>query len=156
MSEGAMLRPDDVRADYNKTVRDVQGDYVAFRWLSSPTQRRHYAQTRLALQRAAETIRPGRLLEVGCGPAVWTPLFLPRMTGATLIDISDEMLNGARQALRDRADVDYVRSDFAEAELEPASFDTAVSIRAFEYMPDKPAMLGRLPPLSGPAAGSYW
>ena len=143
MSEGAMLRPDEVRADYNRTVQDVQGDYIAFRWQASPTQRRHYAQTRLALRWAAETIQPGRLLEVGCGPAVWTSMFLPRMTDATLVDISDEMLDGARRTLGDRRDVQYVRSDFAEAALEPASFDSAGSIRAFEYMPDQPGMLAR-------------
>lgn len=143
MSEGAMLRPDEVRADYNRTVQDVQGDYIAFRWQASATQRRHYAQTRRSLRWAAQTLRPGRLLEVGCGPAVWTPLFLPGMSDATLIDISDEMLDGARKALRDHANVNYVRSDFAEAALAPGSFDTAVSIRAFEYMPDKPGMLAR-------------
>lgn len=143
MSDDAMLHPEQVRADYNQTIRDTQGEYVQYRWLNSPTQRRHYTQTRRALTWAAGTVGCGRLLEVGCGPAVWTPLFLPAATDATLLDISDEMLAGARRALHEHPRVSFVRADFTATTLEPEAFDTAVSIRAFEYMPDKPAALAR-------------
>jgi ubiquinone/menaquinone biosynthesis C-methylase UbiE len=143
MSDEAMLRPDEVRADYNQTVQDVQGEYVRFRWLSSPTKRRHYAQTRASLLWASQWSQPGRLLEVGCGPAVWTEIFLPRARSATLLDISDEMLDGARRALDGRPGLSFVRADFTEATLDPAAYDTVVSVRAFEYMPDKPATLAR-------------
>jgi SAM-dependent methyltransferase len=139
----AMLPPEKIRDDYNRTVRDLQGEYVQYRWLSSPTKRRHYRQTRMTLAWAARFAKQGRLLEVGCGPAVWTSLFLPAATSATLLDISDEMLAGARTALGNRPDVSFIRADFTEAELEPGTYDTVVSIRAFEYMPDKPATLSR-------------
>ncbi|HEX9892773.1 MAG TPA: methyltransferase domain-containing protein [Gemmatimonadales bacterium] len=143
MNDDTMLPPEQVRADYNKTLRDVRGEYVQFRWLNSPTQRRHYQQTKAALRWAAGTARAGSLLEVGCGPAVWTPLFLPSASAATLVDISDEMLRGARRVLAGRNGVSFVRADFTETDLGSEQFDTAVSIRAFEYMPDKPRVLER-------------
>jgi SAM-dependent methyltransferase len=143
MTDDAMLHPEQVRADYNQTLRDIQGEYIQYRWLGSAPQRRHYAQTRRSLQWAAGAGVSGRLLEVGCGPAVWTPLFLPTATEATLLDISDEMLDGARRALQKHSNVSFVRADFTSATLEPQSCDTAVSIRAFEYLPDKSAALER-------------
>jgi len=143
MTDERALRPDEVRGDYNRTLQDAQGEYVKYRWLATPTQRRHFRQTRMALEHAAGLLRPGPLLEVGCGPAVWTSLFLDRAEGATLVDISDEMLDGARRALAERRGITFVRADFAEAELPRGHFESVVSIRAFEYMPDKAAMLRR-------------
>jgi len=150
MTDERALRPDEVRGDYNRTLQDTQGEYVKYRWLATPTQRRHYRQTKVSLEHTAGLLRPGPLLEVGCGPAVWTALFLDRAEGATLVDISDEMLDGAKRALGERSGVTFVRADFAEADLPVGQFESVVSIRAFEYMPDKAAMLRRFVSLIRP------
>lgn len=150
MSEDRALRPDEIRGDYNLTLQHVQGEYIRYRWLATPTQRRHYRQTRLALERAVRRLGTGPLLEVGCGPAVWTPLFLDRGQPATLVDISDEMLDGARRALSGREHVNFLRADFAEADLPRGHYESVVSIRAFEYMPDKEGTLRRFVSLLRP------
>jgi ubiquinone/menaquinone biosynthesis C-methylase UbiE len=150
MSDYHALRPDEVRGDYNRTLQDLQGEYVRYRWLATPTQRRHFRQTRIALAQVAKLVRPGPLLEVGCGPAVWTSLFLDRAQPATLVDISDEMLEGAKRALSGREGVNFLRADFAEADLALDHYESALSVRAFEYMPDKEAMLRRFVSLLRP------
>jgi hypothetical protein len=71
--------PARIAGHYDELMRDIAGEYIHHRWGASETQRRHYAQTETALRAAlAARGEPGDVLEVGCGPAVWTPLYLPR------------------------------------------------------------------------------
>ncbi len=137
--------PQEIATHYNSLMKDLGGDYIHSRWGDSEIKRRHYRHTEDALRKAlARVPSPGNVLEIGCGPAVWTPLFLGAATGATLLDISDEMLRKARARLEEweggrHADkVRYRCGDFIESEVPDGPFDTIVSSRAFEYMSDKP------------------
>lgn len=137
-----MLTPEQLRHNYNSAMERLGDGYINFRWGNSPTKRRHYQQTRASLEYALSGCDLGRVLEVGCGPAVWTPMVLTPARALTLVDISDEMLEAARRALGDEPKVSYVRADFV---TDPPSgpFDTVLSVRAFEYMPDKPGAMRR-------------
>ena len=136
-----MLTPEQLRQNYNRAMERIGDEYIAVRWGNSPTQRRHFRQTQASLSHALSSASLGEVLEVGCGPAVWTPMVLGPSRRLTLLDISDEMLSAARRALGDEPKVGYLRADFVDADLPAGSFDTALSVRAFEYMPDKPAAL---------------
>lgn len=135
--------PAEIAKHYNETMREIGGDYIHKRWGDSETKRRHYRQTELALQAALSRIPlVGDVLEIGCGPAVWTPLFLPHAKSVSLFDISEEMLGKARQRIeaidggKHAAKVSYTCGDFVETPFE-GEFDTVISARAFEYMSDK-------------------
>ena len=85
--------PSEIAAHYDRLMKDLGGDYIHSRWGDSEIKRRHYNQTKRALATAiSERGNVGRVLEIGCGPAVWTPLFLPLASSAHLFDISEEML----------------------------------------------------------------
>jgi SAM-dependent methyltransferase len=135
--------PGEIAGHYDRLMRDLQGDYIQNRWGDSEIKRRHYRQTELALREALRRIgAPGDVLEIGCGPAVWTPLFLEQADRVLLSDISEEMLAGARERIgrlqggRFAAKVAYQCGDFLTTPLD-RRFDTILSARAFEYMSDK-------------------
>lgn len=137
--------PQDIAGHYDEVMRELAGEYIHQRWGDSEIKRRHYRHTELALRHALEGVsRAGSLLEIGCGPAVWTPLFLEEPSRLTLLDISAGMLEGARRRIegweggRHLSKVRFVCGDFVMEPAEPDAFDTIVSSRAFEYMSDKP------------------
>jgi SAM-dependent methyltransferase len=140
--------PPDIATHYNRLLQKLEGEYIQQRWGDSEIKRRHYRQTELALANALSGIPDvGDVLEIGCGPAVWTPLFLSRARSVSLLDISEEMLRHARSrvggwqsgAYADK--VRYTRGDFITADVAKGSADTVVSARAFEYMSDKKAFV---------------
>ncbi len=136
--------PDEIAGHYNTLLRGLNGEYIHQRWGDSPIKRRHHRQTELALTHALAAVPSlGDVVEIGCGPAVWTPLFLEGAKSVSLLDISEEMLKEARvriEALdsgRHAGKVSYACGDFLEHPVSAASCDTIVSSRAFEYMADK-------------------
>ncbi|HEU4456025.1 MAG TPA: class I SAM-dependent methyltransferase, partial [Longimicrobium sp.] len=138
----------EIAAHYAQVMQDTAGDYIHHRWGDSETKRRHYRQTETALGAAlARAGEPGEVLEIGCGPAVWTPLFLARARRVLLYDLSDAMLAGARRRIgeidggRHAEKVSYRCGDFVAEPPAGESFDTVVSVRAFEYMSDKGAFV---------------
>ncbi len=140
----------EIAAHYNEMMRGLAGEYIHKRWGDSEPKRRHYRQTELALKHALERVEsPGEVLEIGCGPAVWTPLFLEKARRVRLFDISEEMLRAARVRLeewqggRHAGKVSYTCGDFVTTSLEEERFDTIVSVRAFEYMSDKERFVAR-------------
>jgi tocopherol O-methyltransferase len=136
--------PREIAAYYDHLLDELGGKYIHERWGNSEIKRRHYRQTELAIRHGLESVvEVGDVLEIGCGPAVWTPLFLAQARSISLLDISAEMLSQARTRIGDwergrHADkVSYTRGDFIELPLKPNAYDTIVSARAFEYMSDK-------------------
>jgi ubiquinone/menaquinone biosynthesis C-methylase UbiE len=141
--------PATIRDYYDEHVRALGGDYIAQRWQGGEVQRRHYRQTRAALDALLAGAPLGDVLEVGCGPAVWTELLVGRAARVELLDISSEMLAQARRRVaawdqgRFAALVTYRHGDFLTTAVAPASFDTLLSLRALEYVSDKPEFLAR-------------
>lgn len=140
---GMVIPSDKIKEYYNETVKNLKGEYIYYRWGKSEIQRRHYKQTELALKHALKRIEGfENLMEIGCGPAVWTPLFIDHSKKVTLIDISEEMLNMARESLSSYINVQYVCGDFVTLDLDKErKYDSIISVRAYEYMPDKPGMV---------------
>lgn len=134
----------DIMNYYDETMRNIKGEYIFYRWGNTEVKERHYRQTELALKNALELIKPcGHVLEIGCGPAVWTHLFAGSAERLVLLDISEEMLKKARERVSSWSNGIYVDKteyrcgDFLSLELDEAEFDFIVSVRAFEYMSDK-------------------
>lgn len=133
---------------YNQVIHDSGGDYIRHRWTDSKIKRNHYRQTERALRNALDKVESlGNVLEIGSGPAVWTPLILRRASQIQLLDISTGMLEMARQRIAKfdsgthAAKVSYVCGDFVSKPIDRRRFDSIVTIRAFEYMTGKTAAL---------------
>ncbi len=142
--------PRDIADHYNRLLQDLEGEYIQQRWGDSEIKRRHFRQTELAIGRALEQLGSiGDVLEIGCGPAVWTPLFISDARSVSLLDISEEMLKQARTRIatlgdgKNAAKVRYTHGDFIEVEVAKAAYDTIVSARAFEYMSNKQAFVDK-------------
>lgn len=136
---GTVISSDKIKEHYNETIRNIKGEYIYYRWGKTDIQRRHYKQTELALRYILKRVKGfENLMEIGCGPAVWTPLFIDRAKKVTLIDISKEMLNMARETLSLYNNVQYTCGDFVTLDLDDKTkYDLIISVRAYEYMSDK-------------------
>ena len=149
--------PAEIADHYNTLLKGLKGEYIHSRWGDSEIKRRHYRQTEMAIRHALAGVpRVGDVLEIGCGPAVWTPLFIIGASTVHLFDISEEMLSQAKKNLqgfeggRHEPKVTYTCGDFVDSALPAASFDTIVSARAFEYMSDKEAFVRKCAALLRP------
>jgi len=109
------------------------------------TQLSFQCQKRIALDFLAGT--RGRLLEVGCGPAVMMPDLLAMGFDADGIDVSGEMVRRGRQRMaghplerRCRLDVgDVERLAFPDAE-----FDAVLCMGVLEYLPGNTRALAEI------------
>lgn len=122
-------------------------DYEAARWKKNALLSAQYEMAAEAIHRYVLPATKGvvRILEVGPGPGTWTKLLLKANSEAryTLVDISEEMLGQAREALLSRANIAFVEGDFLAFES-PQPFDFFFSSRAIEYMPDKAAVTSKI------------
>jgi SAM-dependent methyltransferase len=87
-----------------------------------------------------ETLRhipPGtkRVLDLGCGTAALAPDLLDRGLRYAGVDLSVEMLEGAKRRLAAR-NASLARSAAVALPFRPAAFDAVTSLGLFEYLPD--------------------
>lgn len=138
----------DPKKFYDSVMISKFGDnYENTRWKKNAMQEAQYDMTAEMFHLHVLPAAKGaaRILEVGPGPGTWTKLLLGANPEAqyTLVDISEEMLEQAREALAGRANVTFVESDFLAFES-PQPFDFFLSSRAIEYMPDKAAAASKI------------
>jgi trans-aconitate methyltransferase len=140
----------DVRDYYDSQVASLCGSYTDERWHSSPIRESEYRQTARALRKALGKHRYRKMLEIGPGDGVWTPLLCEHVAGcAHLVEQSEEMIRRARQRLSSFLDVTYEHSDFVTSQP-PAENDLIVAIRSFEYFQSKKAALCKMRDLLAP------
>ena len=74
-------------------------------------------------------LRPGsKVLDIGCGPGLFTMVLSGRGMDVTGIDYSDEMLNRARANAHERGiDAEFMKMDACDLTFEDRSFDAIVS-----------------------------
>lgn len=128
-----------IRSYYDTRIPSLGQEYWRFRWDASPIKREHYRQTRDRIEAALNGRRFDRVAEVGSGPLVWTPNIRARAGFVAAFDLSFAMLMNAdpvRRSAGSRCCADAGRLPLGEK-----SVDAVCSFRAFEYFPDKPAVL---------------
>src|SRR5688500_4677879 len=81
-----------IRRYYDDKVQALADPYKWRRWEASAVRREHYLQTELTLGRALANLHFDRLVEVGCGPCVWTGMLAAHAAQVTAIDLSLSML----------------------------------------------------------------
>lgn len=128
-----------IRSYYDSRIPDLNQEYWRFRWDASPVKREHYRQTRDRIEAALDGRRFDIVAEVGSGPLVWTPNIRARARFVAAFDLSFAMLMNAdpvRLAAGERCCADAGRLPLGNGAV-----DAVCSFRAFEYFPDKPAVL---------------
>ncbi len=103
---------------------------------------------RLHLERyelAAQHARPGRLLDMACGAGYGTRLLADRAAGVTEaigIDVAEDAVAYARRTYA-RDGIAFRCADAQEL-VDPAGFDTIVSLETVEHVPDPARLIERL------------
>jgi len=130
----------DVRGYYDSRVPSLEQPYRRYRWGSSPIRREHFAQTCDRLLSELSKHRFDRAVEVGCGPLVWTPLLAARTRHLFALDLSLAMLT-EKGIEADAASASRCCADAERLPLSDGSVEAVCTIRAFEYFPDKRAVV---------------
>ena len=126
---------------YDAHVGKLDETYEQSRWHASIAGEFDYRQTSRALDRALGTRVYDTAIEIGPGDGVWTKKLETRVSGALhLVEQSQEMLEQAKQRLRDNKDITFEQSDWMGANP-PEGVDLIFAIRCFEYFSDKQASL---------------
>ncbi|MFA7578515.1 MAG: class I SAM-dependent methyltransferase [Candidatus Muiribacteriota bacterium] len=69
------------------------------------------------------------ILDLGCGPGLYTEIFAEKGHCVTGVDISKNSIEYARESAKERnLDIKYINSDYLNIKLEPASFDLVILI----------------------------
>ncbi|MEN6389513.1 MAG: methyltransferase domain-containing protein [Syntrophomonas sp.] len=127
---------DEIRILFN----DVAGAYDSQRRFLIPCFEDFYG-TAVALAQA-DTPEP-EILDIGAGTGLMSALLLKKYPGArlTLIDVSDQMVEVARQRFQNVSDIEYIIDDFARNHFSK-SFDIIISSLAIHHLnePEKEAL----------------
>jgi ubiquinone/menaquinone biosynthesis C-methylase UbiE len=78
------------------------------------------------------------ILEVGCGPGVWTKLVAEKCKKITAIDVSEGMLEQAKR-FANRKNVKFISGD--SSFITDQKFDKIFAVRSFEYIKNKAATI---------------
>jgi ubiquinone/menaquinone biosynthesis C-methylase UbiE len=95
---------------------------------------------RRRLVREALDASPGeRILDIGCGPGFYTEELLAEVGERGVIvgvDNSPQMLSVAAHRVEGHANVTFHEADATSLPVEDGSFDVALCVQVFEYVPD--------------------
>ncbi|MEQ8173759.1 MAG: methyltransferase domain-containing protein [Syntrophomonadaceae bacterium] len=122
----------DSREEIRKLFNDVAGAYDSQRRYLIPCFDDFYG-TAVALAQA-DTPEPA-ILDIGAGTGLMSALLLKKYPGAslTLIDVSDQMVEMARQRFQNASDIEYIIDDFARHRFSK-SFDIIISSLAIHHL----------------------
>ncbi len=135
-----------VRDYYNQAIKNKFGQgYEYERWFKDEVRKLSYQMTLSALQRFTRGINFTNYLEIGPGAGTWTDFFwqMNKAANFDLVDISDEMLEMAKQRFDQFDNFRFFLSDFVDFSPD-REYDFIFSARAFEYFPDKEKAVSKI------------
>ena len=112
------------------------------RWLGSRVACYDYLVTKKLLLEALNLNPQDRVLEIGCGPGVWTSILARKVDGVKAIDISSNMIKEA-QSRATNENVIFEISDFLQYK-DDQRYDKIASVRVIEYIPDRAVAIGKM------------
>ena len=118
------------------------------RWFGSRVARYDYLITKEIFLKTLNLKPQDRVLEIGCGPGVWTGILTKKVDKVKAIDISSNMIKEARSRVQ-RKNVLFETSDFLHYK-DNQRYDKIVSVRAIEYMQDKTSAIHKIYNLLNP------
>ncbi len=123
-------------------------EFADNRWFGSPRAQYDYALTKEFLQRFLGPTSKDNILEIGCGPGVWTGLISPKCQSITAVDISSEMIAQARRRVgKDNAT--FVHGDFISYQTKKY-YDKVFSVRVIEYFENLGDVVSKISRLNTP------
>lgn len=124
------LTPDQVK-------RFFDSDSIMFaenRWLGSQVARQDFKITRQFLLDFLDIGPQDNVLEVGCGPGIWTDIISCKCHHITAIDISGDMIKQAKNRVKNN-NITFLQTDFVKYK-DHKTYNKLFSVRVIEYFPD--------------------
>jgi glycosyltransferase involved in cell wall biosynthesis len=119
----------------NKKYFDYDAiNFADNRWLGSQKAYYDYELTKDFLLKTLNPQFNDNIIEIGCGPGIWTKLISEKCKSLVAIDISGNMIKQAKSRVRTQ-NVRFKQVDFSEYESVKV-YDKVFSIRAIEYLSD--------------------
>ena len=78
--------------------------------------------------------RPGRVLDVGAGPGVFTRQLLERGASCAVVDVSLQMIAAARRQFPDALDAKFIVGDVDRLPFADGAFDVALCVGVLQYL----------------------
>lgn len=78
---------------------------------------------------------PGRVLDIGAGPGVFTQQLLDRGASCCVVDLSPQMVATARRQCAGKPDVRFIVGDIDRLPFADGSFDIALCVGVLQYLP---------------------
>src|SRR3954469_8105839 len=116
-----------------KSVRTLYDKISAKYHTNRPRAVSDYTELPAVVSLAGD-VKGKRVLDVGCGPGRHSKRLLAKGAHVTGIDISEEMVNIAREHCAGLGR--FLRSDFERAEFETSSFDLIIASLTLMYAKD--------------------
>ena len=144
-----MYLVDEKREMVRKYYDMVARGYFHARWFERKENLFDYMMTKRVLEKELTSrSRADEILEIGCGPGVWTDLFASICKRVTAIDLSQKMISEAKKHIASE-NVRFICGDFMEHEFNQ-QFDLIISVRCIEYIQNKQFFLEKCSKLLKP------
>jgi len=124
---------------YNEIIKNYWNEeskgYREAAWKGNLIAKYDFIHTKEALLKSLQPIKEDKILEIGCGPGLWTDLVAKRCARLTAIDISEKMIENAKENSNQR-NITYINCDVLDFETNK-KFNKIFSIRVIEYIKKK-------------------
>jgi len=112
------------------------------RWFGSCVARYDYLITKEVLLKALDLRSQDQVLEIGCGPGVWTSILAKKVAQVKAIDISGNMIKEAQSRVKEKNTL-FEISDFLHYK-DNRKYDKIISVRVIEYIQDKTSAIHKI------------
>lgn len=141
-SSAVVLDPPRVQDGVASVFNRASGYYKSMRWDKNRLTRFEKELTRRVIEDELGSASVGSALELGCGPGTWTPLLAARASDVLAVDLSEKMLEQARESVA-HENVEFLHADAARFQT-GRRFDLVMSVRVLEYVPEWQSIVRRL------------
>lgn len=112
------------------------------RWLGSITANKDYEITNQYLLEFLSPDNSDNILEIGCGPGVWTDLISGKCNHITAIDIAGEMIKEAKNRIS-KDNIMFCEIDFVKYQNDTL-YSKIFSVRVIEYFPKPSEVVSKI------------
>ncbi|MFX0132455.1 MAG: class I SAM-dependent methyltransferase [Candidatus Hodarchaeota archaeon] len=131
---------------YNEIIKNYWNEeskrYREAAWERNLISNYDFIHTKEVLLKSLQPLKEEKILEIGCGPGLWTDLVAKRCARLTAIDISEKMIEKAKENSNQR-NISFINCDLLDF-VTDKKFNKIFSVRVIEYIRDKKKLFKKI------------